>query len=280
MADDHNPTFDDYSPNDHERVRQTCLHLATVLGALTDELTIVGGLVPSLLVPDKLEPDFEPHRGTMDLDLGLSVAVLAEDLYATIAAQLRMAGFEVDVNEKGNTTFYRWRTPPDTPKVTVDFLIAEEALTTLHRVAKFDDDFGALATRGLQLAWRDRRKVTLDGYTLHGMRAIRDVWICGPGAFVILKARAIQGREKFKDAYDLYYLLKHYGTGLADVAAAILPLLDDPDAHEAIQWLARNFADADCLGPKRTALFRYGHEDADLEADALGLVQALLRLVE
>jgi hypothetical protein len=28
------------------------------------------------------------------------------------------------------------------------------------------------------------------------------------------------------------------------------------------------------------ALFRHGHEDADLEADALGLVQALLRLLE
>lgn len=280
MVDDRNPTFDDYSADDHERVRQTCLHLATVLGALIDELTIVGGLVPSLLIPDRPDPDFEPHRGTMDLDLGLSVAVLDEDLYATIAEQLRTAGFEVDVNEKGNATFYRWRTPPGTPKVTVDFLIAEEALTKLQRVPKFDEDFGALATKGLQLAWRDRRQVTLDGYTLHGMRAIRDLWICGPGAFVILKARAIQGREKYKDAYDLYYLLRYYGTGLAEVAEAIVPLLDDPDAREAIEWLARDYADADCLGPRRTALFRYGHEEADLEADALGLVQALLKLLE
>src|ERR1035437_7648439 len=124
MADDRNPTFDDYSPDDHERVRQTCLHLATVLGALIDELTIVGGLVPSLLIPDKADPEFESHRGTMDLDLGLSVAVLDENLYSTIAERLRTAGFEVDVNAKGNATFYRWRTPPDMPKVPVAFLLA------------------------------------------------------------------------------------------------------------------------------------------------------------
>jgi len=46
-------------------------------GYLLDELVVVGGLVPSLLIPEKSVPRGEDiHVGTMDLDLGLSLALL------------------------------------------------------------------------------------------------------------------------------------------------------------------------------------------------------------
>jgi hypothetical protein len=37
-------------------VRQTCLYVATKLGDLLDELVVVGGLVPSLLIPEESVP--------------------------------------------------------------------------------------------------------------------------------------------------------------------------------------------------------------------------------
>jgi hypothetical protein len=53
-------------------VRATCLFFATKLGDLMDDLVVVGGLVPSLLIDeDAGNTAFEPHVGTMDLDIGL-----------------------------------------------------------------------------------------------------------------------------------------------------------------------------------------------------------------
>jgi hypothetical protein len=47
--------------------------------------------------------------------------------------------------------------------------------------------------------------------------------VCGAGAFVILKALAFRIRDENKDAYDLYYLLRNFGRGVADGAAELRP---------------------------------------------------------
>jgi hypothetical protein len=43
-------TASGYTPEHLELVRATCLYVATKLGDLMDELVIVGGLAPSLLI--------------------------------------------------------------------------------------------------------------------------------------------------------------------------------------------------------------------------------------
>ena len=67
-------------PRDYvELVKSTCLYIATKLGDLNDDLVIVGGLAPSLLIDQEDLPEgVEQHVGTMDLDVGLTVAVLDE----------------------------------------------------------------------------------------------------------------------------------------------------------------------------------------------------------
>lgn len=57
-----------------DRVRATCLYVATKLGDLLDELVVVGGLVPTLLI-DQAHPATEKHVGTMDLDVGMTPLV-------------------------------------------------------------------------------------------------------------------------------------------------------------------------------------------------------------
>jgi hypothetical protein len=60
-----------YDRGQLDRVRATCLYVATKLGDLVDEIVIVGGLVPSLLVDQRgLQSVEERHAGTMDLDVG------------------------------------------------------------------------------------------------------------------------------------------------------------------------------------------------------------------
>ncbi len=79
---DERRTILDYSPETYERVRQAMLHIASILGDWMEQLTLIGGLVPSLLVPaDCLPEGVEAHPGTADLDLGLQLSVLTDEAY-------------------------------------------------------------------------------------------------------------------------------------------------------------------------------------------------------
>ena len=68
-------TAADYTPEQTELIRSATLTAATILGDYMDDLAVVGGLVPSLLIPQaELPAGADPHVGTMDLDLGLDLA--------------------------------------------------------------------------------------------------------------------------------------------------------------------------------------------------------------
>jgi hypothetical protein len=93
----------DYKSKQVELVRATCLYVATKLGDLMDELVVVGGLVPSLLIDHQtLSEDTAAHVGTMDLDIGLTLALLDEGRYRKVTERLRDAGFTMDTNDDGN----------------------------------------------------------------------------------------------------------------------------------------------------------------------------------
>lgn len=110
-----------YDSNRTALVRRACLEIATRLSDFKDDLCIIGGLVPSLLIDmATLPPDATAHVGTNDLDLGFSLAILSDEKYEEVANRLRKAGFRPDVNESGNPTSQRWRLPEG---VLVDFLI-------------------------------------------------------------------------------------------------------------------------------------------------------------
>lgn len=62
-----------YTSEETELVRSACLTVAVTLGVYLDDVVIVGGLVPSLLIDaQRGEPRDagEGHPGTNDLDLG------------------------------------------------------------------------------------------------------------------------------------------------------------------------------------------------------------------
>lgn len=122
----------------------------------------------------------------------------------------------------------------------------------------------------------DQERVSLAGKTIMGELATREVWVAGPGAYVVLKALAFKNRGENKDAYDLFYLLRHFGTGIEDVVARLVPLLGDPEAEEAMAVLERDFADLDGIGPRRVAEFLRGARDDELQADVRGLVLDLV----
>lgn len=274
-------SLDAYTTQSTQLVRQTCLHILTRLGDFVDELVVVGGLVPSLLINDE-DPssDAHDHVGTLDLDLGLELAVLQEERYRGLSKALRAAGFAADTNEDGNLTRQRWRLASGA-SATVDFLVQHSRPTDQpSRIRGLESDFGAIITPGLHLAFCDRITTHLHGVTLLGETASRDVWVCGPGGFVVLKALALAGRSERKDAYDLYYVIRNYGAGVADVADHLRPLLGDDSAQRALATLRGDFGSIDNIGPRRVAEFIEGSLDDDIQADVVGAVGELLESLE
>ncbi len=130
----------------------------------------------------------------------------------------------------------------------------------------------------LLLAFEDRQRVHLEGVTLTGDSAEAHVWVCGPGAFTVIKSLAFDQRGIDKDAYDLYYVVRNYGSGVGDVAARLAPLLRHAESRRAMANLERDFADEDGLGPRAVARFLGDENGPELRADVVGFVRHLLQL--
>jgi predicted nucleotidyltransferase len=263
-----------YDPVHVAHVRATCLYVATKLGDMVDELVIVGGLVPSLIIDQAAAP--LKHVGTADLDIGLALAVFDGKRYQLLTERLRQAGFGPDTNERGNLTRQRW-VVDGPPRVAVDFLVAPtNASDRGGGIKNIEPDFAAIIAPGLRLAFEDRVRVTLDGRTIRGERARRDVWVCGPAAFVAMKALAFHSRGENKDAYDLAYVLQNYDGRAEAIAQRLAPLRAAKEASQALEELERDFASIDSVGPLRVSEFIYGSRNDAAEADAWGAVRDFL----
>lgn len=267
-----------YSAEDTALVHSACLTVAVTLGAYLEDLVVVGGMVPALLIDTQREgPSEQLHPGTNDLDLGLSLGVLDDQRYAAISERLRAEHFEPDTSNAGNATVQRWHRGG----LKVDFLIPPApGQPAARRIHNLEPDFGAIVTPGLELAFAERVQIELDGTTLTDERATRSIPVCGPGAYVVLKGLAFADRGEPKDAYDLVYLLRHTSGGPRAVAGRLKRHAGDHRAivDRAIELLARDFATLDHTGPRRAAEFEHLEtEDRDnAAADAHGFVDDLL----
>lgn len=273
-------TASGYPPGQGELVRATCLYIATRLGDLMDDLVVIGGFAPMLLVDQNSSDGTIPaHVGTMDLDIGLSLALFDQQRYTELTERLRRAGLSPDTNDQGNPTRQRWKL--DLPgTITVDFLIppsyVEDRGGTIRNI---EADFAAIIIPGLPMAFRDRCQIRLTGQTILGEHADRGIWVCGPGAYVVLKALAFDNRGENKDAYDLYYVIRNYGAGVTDVLDHLLPLRGEPLMAKALEILRRDFLDPDAVGPRRVAQFLTAGPDTGIQADVVGFVVDLLRSI-
>jgi len=266
----------EYTPDQTKAAISACQILALRLGDLLDDLVIVGGLVPTLLVRGgHLEADGDVHAGTADLDVGISISLLEGGRYHEIASALKAHGMQPAVNSEGRRTSQRWESGFG---ISIDFLIAPtRADQRGGRLQNLEPEFAAIVTPGLDLAFLDREQVEIDEDIPGSGRIVRSVGVCGPAAFVLLKALAFAGRGEPKDAYDLYYVLRHYGESIGDLAERMKPLLNHPASREALAVLQRDFSGVDHVGVTSALRFSGREGDDGLAADISGDVQKLLQ---
>ena len=205
----------------------------------------------------------------------LELGILNEERYRKLSARLRDAGFAPDINDQGNQTLQRWTTGSVMP-VTVDFLIPPNEETDKGGLIHYiESDFAAIITPGLELAFGDRSCTELSGHIPSGAWATRNIPVCGPGAFTVLKALAFGNRTENKDAYDLFYVWN--GIGVTDVAKSLAPLLPNTNIDNALCIIERDFCSPNGPGPIGAAHFIALRPDENIQADVAGLAQELLR---
>lgn len=268
-----------YDAEETQQVVAATLSVAVVLGDLLDEVCIVGGLVPTLLIDYRREVSAEGgHCGTNDLDVGLTFAVLNDERYKEIAARLRGAGFRHDETAEGRAVIQRWTM--ERVDVTIDFLIAPTDDERGGALKHLESDFGAIVAPGLPLAFDERELIELAGVTLEGDRVSRAIPVCGPGAYVVLKALAFRGRGERKDAYDLNYVLGNWPPGVRDIARRMARLAEtNPDTvAEALAHIRDDYETIDHVGPRSVARFLDSGDEDAAAADARGRADDLLRL--
>jgi hypothetical protein len=100
--------------------------------------------------------------------------------------------------------------------------------------------------------------------------------------FIVLKAFAINDRDKAKDSYDLVWVLTAYGDGPRSVAdaAANSPIIKNTEIPAAISCLRDHFQSVKHRGPSQYARFELGADDEEdrerLRRFAHGSIQAFL----
>ena len=264
-------------------VETICLTVVGTLGAYLDDLCVVGGLVPTLLIDRQLGPDGsqeDRHPGTNDFDVGLSIALLDDKRYAEVSARLRAEGFGPETNEKGNEVRQTWGLGDS--GVTIDFLMApppgHDETARLHNL---EPDLAALVTQGLDLAFSERVDVVLSGETIKREKIERTVPVCGPAAFVLLKALAFADRMEHKDAYDMTYVLQRFPESPSSIAERLTQHARNNQAviESALGALARDFQAVESIGPQRAAGFTAESEEGadELAADVHGYVDDFLK---
>ena len=230
------------------------LELVRILGEYREEIVLVGGWIPSLILPQPDDPS-EQHCGSLDVDLALNHQKIPAAGYETIHKLLVGHGYE----QMGEQPFQYVRTVGKF-RVRVDLLAGEYGGTGKKRRTQRIQDVRPRKARGCDLAFViGPTNVEIEGKLPDGAKDRVAVPVASAVPFLVMKAIAMRDRLKRKDAYDIWYLLAHYPN---DLIEEIRANADHGLVKEALAILAEKFESIGHVGPKHVADF---DEDLDDE---------------
>jgi hypothetical protein len=237
----------DYTAAAVDAARSVLIELTHILGEYREEIVLVGGWIPELLIPQSQER----HVGSIDVDLALNHKELTEVGYRMIGEILRQHGYVEDIHQP-----FIFRKKVRGQVVQVDFLAGEYGGTGKSRRTQKALDIQPRKARGCDLAFQVAPEtVTLRGHLPDGAADEVRVRIASVVPFLVMKGMALEDRRKAKDAYDIYFILQNYPGGVDAVVQAFKPHLKLGLVEEGLQNIAGKFATLDHVGSRDAAEF-------------------------
>lgn len=274
-------TAQDYEERGVQAMHAVLIELGQLLGPYRDAVVVVGGAVPYLLLREA-DP---AHVGTLDIDLDLDPERLAEGGYAELVETLERAGYQRDVEGLKPFQLRRIVDVRDGGApiaVLVDLLMPRDAKTRRNRPALVAG-LRVQAVDAGEIALKSNIQVGVDGMMPDGRPNRVEILVASIPALLVMKGFALDGRDKAKDAYDIYFCVRNFPGGPAALAEACKSLLDDPVVRDGYSRIAAKFDSDDAFGPHTVSRFigetgGFGNMNVDqLRVDAYRQVWAWLQ---
>lgn len=268
----------DYSNRQVEAAHRVLVDVGQVLASFRDAIVVVGGWVPDLLLPNAQSE----HVGSIDVDLALDAAKLDDGRYAELLKSL----LDTERYRQGDKTFQlvtdvdlKDGEPP--VSVYVEFLAPSDVKLKKNN-PKLVEDFRVLQFSACAAAFQAPIEVEIVGSMISGATNRVHVRVAALSDLIIMKAHAVEGRDKPKDVYDLCYCLDEYPSGIGALADDWRSRCGNLLVDAAVRILREKFETVDAYGPQQLAVF---HDSKDKEERAMHarrayeLVQKLLNLL-
>lgn len=252
-------TREDYGPREVEAARRVLVDLGQVLGAFfEDSIVIVGGWVPALLIEAS-----EAHVGSIDVDLALDPERLLEGRYAEIIEIMEGTG-RYKRSEKHQ---FKMRTTVDLGDGQQPVVVDVDFLKPKNKPKRGDGallpGFRPLDAAGCAAAFRSPHEIKLSGFMLSGATNAVQLRVASISDFLVMKAHALAGRDKPKDAYDICFCLDHAAEGIESLAAEWRSRKAEKMVRDAIAHLRVKFDSLTAFGPQQVVKFYDAHSEED-----------------
>lgn len=181
----------DYSTRQVEAARRVLVDLGQVLASFGDAIVVVGGWVPDLLLPSATPA----HIGSIDVDLALDAAKLADGRYAELLKLLLDTGRY----EKGDKAFQLvstvdLRDGDLSVRVAVEFLAPDDVLLKKNH-PKLVEGFRVLRFPAFAAAFASPVSIDFSGPMISGASNTVRLRVASLPDFLVMKAHAIGGRQ-------------------------------------------------------------------------------------
>ena len=265
----------DYSEGQKRAAHRVLVELVNLFDEYRDDIRIVGGWVPDLMFPK------QDHVGSVDVDVLINHLTLKDSGYQTMSKILLKNGY-AEHPEKYFSFVKTVEIDGEKYDVDVDILAGLYGSTAPKKRSQHVQGIKALKATGGNFAFEfPPQQVKIEAERVDGAidRAVINVVAVVP--YIIMKTAAM-GRGKAKDAYDIYFVIKHYAGGVEALAKEFGPVRDRPMITEMKEKLSDKFASENHAGPKEVSDFMDMIDDEEIEfvkRDAYEQVQALIEKI-
>jgi len=240
--------------------KSVILELGVILRNYFDDLVLIGGWAPYFILQEHQRQGFD-HVGSIDIDIAVNPQISGKK-YGAIIGLINERGYQAVQDELADVFEFRFErsliSPHDNKQYTIkiDFLTShygDKKVQAVHR--RIQPDLQALKAKGCQLVFEHFIIIKIEDI-LPGNGEASCKWkVAGIVSSLVMKAFALGGRYKEKDAYDIDYMIANYKDGPLSVAEEFKPYLNNEVVREGLSHIQDAFKDILSNGPAWVANF-------------------------